>query len=205
MLPVSVVRLTSHSYLHNNNISKIENVCHLKQLHTLNLAHNRLTCLDGLEGCDMLRTLDVSFNLITDINECQAVKKLPILGAFDLRENKIENHEEVLPFFAELPKLELLYLRGNPCVRKIANYRKIMIVTIPGLLYFDERNVDKLERMFAEAFVRGGKDEELRVRDEYAEGQRQIRARGLAIAKEIEENSKVKRKEAFKQMMDKVK
>jgi dynein assembly factor 1, axonemal len=96
-----------------------------------------------------------------------------------------------VPFFAELPRIELLYLRGNPCVRKIANYRKVMITTIPALIYFDERNVDKLERMFAEAFMRGGKEEEIRIRDEYAEGQRQIRSRGLAIAKEITEKKAV--------------
>jgi hypothetical protein len=46
----------------------------------------------------------------------------------------------------------------------------MMIVTIPSLVYFDERPVTATDRMLAEAFMRGGKDEEIRVRDEYAEG-----------------------------------
>lgn len=205
LFSVSVPFTDLGRYLHNNSLSRIENLAHLKRLHTLNISHNRLTSLDGLEGCDSLRTLDVSGNMITDINECRVLKLLPALGSFDARDNKIDNHEDIVPFFAELPRLELLYLRGNPCVRKIVNYRKVMITTIPALVYFDERNVEPLDRMFAEAYMRGGKDEELKVRDEYAEGQRKILKKDLEIAKQIEQDKQVKRKEAFKQMMEKVK
>jgi len=85
------------------------------------------------------------------------------------------NTDDMLPFFADMPKLELLYLRGNPGTRKITSYRKSFITALPSLCYFDEKPVTELERMFAEAYIRGGKEEEIRVRDEYAEGQREAK------------------------------
>lgn len=141
---------------------------HLINLHTLNLAENRLTSLDGLQGLIRLKTLDVRTNLITDIHECAAIKSLPSLTSFDARNNQIANAEDVIPFFRDMPKLELLYLEKNPFVRKITNYRKHMIVAVPSLVYFDERPINKLDREMAEAFIEGGKEEELKVRDSYA-------------------------------------
>jgi hypothetical protein len=43
--------------------------------------------LDGLEGLPSLQTLDVSHNMITDINDCAAIKRCPMLKSFDAREN----------------------------------------------------------------------------------------------------------------------
>ena len=51
----------------------------------------------------------------------------------------------------------------------MANYRKSLIVAMTSCCYLDERPVNDIERSLAEAFMRGGKDEEIRVRDEYAE------------------------------------
>lgn len=187
-------------------LTKIENLSHLKRLHTLNLAENRLTSLDGLEGLDCLKTLDVRTNLITDINECKALKSLPSLTSFDARNNQIANHEDVIPFFEDLLiNLELLYLIGNPFIRKIPNYRKIMISTMPTLIYFDERQISAIDRKLAEAFVRGGKEEELRVRDEFAEGEREKKREHAAEMKKVQEEGAKKRKAAFAVMMEKVK
>lgn len=80
-----------------------------------------------------------------------------------------------------------------------------MIVTIPSLVYFDERPVTATDRMLAEAFMRGGKDEEIRVRDEYAEGQRQKEKKYFEEGKKASQEGAEKRKLAFKIMMDKVK
>lgn len=44
-----------------------------------------------------------------------------------------------------------------------------MITACATLFYLDERPVTEIERKLAEAFARGGRVEEIRVRDEYAE------------------------------------
>lgn len=73
---------------------------------------------------------------------------------------------------------------------------------MPNLYYLDERPIFDFERLLAEAFARGGKEEEERVRKEYAETQRmktkQITERGGKLTEE----GKLKRKEAFKKMMN---
>ena len=145
----------------------------MTRLHTLNLSENQIKSLDGLEGLLNLKTLDVSKNIITDINNCAAIKLLPALTSLDVRNNQISNHEAIIPFFSEMQNLNLVYLQGNPACRKMANYRKSLIVAMTSCCYLDERPVNEIERNLAEAFMRGGKDEEIRVRDEYAEKQRQ--------------------------------
>lgn len=123
----------------------------------------------------MLKSLDVSRNLITDINDCAVIKELPALTAFDAHNNQISGDDQIVPFFSDMPNLELLTLNGNPAGRKISNYRKVMIVTMPVLCYLDDRPISAIDRSLAEAFMRGGKDEEIRVRNEFAERERQKR------------------------------
>lgn len=52
-----------------------------------------------------------------------------------------------------MPHLALLYLQGNPCVRKIKNYRKLLIARIPTLKYLDDRPVFPEDRERAEVFM----------------------------------------------------
>lgn len=72
---------------------------------------------------------------------------------------------------------------------------------MPNLYYLDERPIFDFERLLADAFNRGGKEEEERVRKDYAETQKlktkQITERGGKLTEE----GKLKRKEAFKKMM----
>ena len=49
--------------------------------------------------------------------------------------------------------------------KKIKNYRKTLISQIPTLKYLDDRPVFDEDRRFAEAFTRGGLDEERKERD----------------------------------------
>lgn len=59
-----------------------------------------------------------------------------------------------------MPNLKCLYLRGNPVVRNISNYRKVLIANILTLTYLDDRPVTTNERRTAEAWLKGGKDAE---------------------------------------------
>jgi dynein assembly factor 1 len=50
----------------------------------------------------------------------------------------------------------------------ISLYRKNLIMCLPNLYYLDERPVFDYERLTADAFKAGGKDEEERVRADWA-------------------------------------
>ena len=52
----------------------------------------------------------------------------------------------------QLPNLAVLYLKGNPAVKQIKHYRKVVIARIPTLKYLDDRPVFEDERLRAEAW-----------------------------------------------------
>jgi hypothetical protein len=51
-------------------------------------------------------------------------------------------------------------LKGNPCVRFISQYRKSLARGLPKLFYLDDRPVNEIERIMADAWNRGGLEEE---------------------------------------------
>lgn len=59
-----------------------------------------------------------------------------------------------------MPNLKVLYLQGNDVTNKIKNYRKTIIARLPELKYLDDRPVFEDDRRNAEAFSRGGIEEE---------------------------------------------
>ena len=117
-----------------------------------------------MENCVALCNLDISHNHIKDINDCEQVIHLPALRSFDLRSNQIEASGDIVTFFTQMTQLHCLYLKGNPACRMVSGYRKILTVNMPNLYYLDERPIFDYERLLADAFKRGGKDEEERVR-----------------------------------------
>jgi dynein assembly factor 1, axonemal len=86
-------------YLHQNQIPQITGLETMTKLVTLNLSHNRISKVEGLSQCQMLKTLDLSHNLITDLNDCTQLLQLKSLTHLDLKENQIDQHTEVVPFF----------------------------------------------------------------------------------------------------------
>lgn len=84
-----------------------------------------------------------------------------------MKNNVIDQHDEILPFFADMKDLLCLYIKGNPAMRKVSQFRKNMILNMPKLYYLDDRPIFEIERLCADAFVRGGKEEEKKVREEY--------------------------------------
>lgn len=59
---------------------------------------------------------------------------------------------QVLACLAELPSLCCVYLKGNPVVSSMKNYRKTLITRLPQLTFLDERPVFDVERRCAEAW-----------------------------------------------------
>ena len=80
-----------------------------------------------------------------------------------------------------------------------------MTIAIPELLYFDERPIWKIDRLGAAAFLRGGKEEEAKVRYDYLNEINLAEKRITSHNEQVQKEGKAKRKAAFKEMMDKVK
>ena len=112
----------------------------------------------------------------------------PTIVSLDLQNNYIDDPEVLTEVIYKLPKLKVLYLQNNPVTKKIRDYRKTIINAIPTLTYLDDRPVFKEDRRHAEAFARGGIEEERKER---------------AAIKQEEKERHDKNHNAFREMMKK--
>mmetsp|Transcript_14886 Transcript_14886/g.25357 ORF Transcript_14886/g.25357 Transcript_14886/m.25357 type:complete len:173 (+) Transcript_14886:361-879(+) len=167
---------------------------HLKNLVTINLSQNCISKIEGLAGLDQLLNLDLSSNILSDTESCHELLFLPALSNLDLKNNQIDDREKIVPFFSRLQSLQALYLKGNPCIRFISKYRKTLTANIRSLHYLDDRPVFEIERLSADAWLRGGEEEEKRVRLEYGEKKRQQQKGFSTFAKHHIEEGKRRRK-----------
>jgi len=58
-------------YLHQNSITKIENLNHLTNLVTINLSHNMIEKIEGLEGLVNLKNLDLQQNCLATVESLE--------------------------------------------------------------------------------------------------------------------------------------
>jgi len=79
-----------------------------------------------------------------------------------------------------------------------------LVCALPNLAYLDERPINEIERLTADAFVRGGIEEERRVRDEYIKKKELAGKLNTEQSAKIAEEGRLKRKAAFKKMMAEV-
>ena len=133
-------------YLQENLIERIENLSHMTELVTLNLNKNLLSNLHGLESLSpTLQTLMVGNNHLVSSEGCAALRTCKNVSTLDIQENRIED-PEILNVLADMPQLAVLYLQGNPCVKKIRHYRKHVVGKLKNLKYLDDRPVFDDER-----------------------------------------------------------
>lgn len=59
-----------------------------------------------------------------------------------------------------MKELICLYLKGNPSVRKVRQYRKMLAVGMSKLAYLDDRPIFEIERVGCDAFAIGGAEAE---------------------------------------------
>lgn len=156
-------------FLQQNMIREIENISHLTKLVKLNLSNNLITRITGLKGLNELQTLQLSHNNISDTADCQELLELPSLTSLDMKNNQLDNKDTIVPFFSQLQTLHSLYLQNNPAIRNVSMYRKQLVAALENLNQLDDRQVSELEHVYAKAYLRGGLEEERRVKKEIAD------------------------------------
>lgn len=178
----------------------MENLEVMPELVQLNLSDNLFKTIEGLENNKKLDSLYMKRNKIgiNGISDLVGLLDCPSISCLDLSENRIDDPAVLDEIFVKMPNLRVLYMGGNGCIKKIPNYRKTVISKIPTLKYLDDRPVFDEDRRHAEAFARGGIEEERKERatikkenEEYHEKNRQAFRDMIAKAR-AEKAAKVK-------------
>ena len=126
-------------------IAKIEGLDKCKQLKMVNFSNNNIFKLEGLEQLPELQTLIITDNYLKTFEDLEHLGQCTsTLTSIDLSGNKIEANHKLLDL---IPQVKVLYLFGNPLVREMTYYRRMIIGNLKNLLYLDQRTVDPEERL----------------------------------------------------------
>ncbi|XP_073823884.1 defective transmitter release isoform X2 [Musca autumnalis] len=160
-------------YLQSNLIRKIENLEFCKELDTINLSQNQIRKIEnlGIDVLPVLNTLNIASNYIKDAEGLRDLENCKNLSVLDLSNNRIDDIL-VVKVFAKMPELKVLVLTGNPVVSKIPQYRKTLILECKKLTYLDQRPVFPKDRACAEAWKRGGYEEERKENERWNRAER---------------------------------
>ena len=146
-------------YLHENIIEKIEGLEALNDLDLINLSNNFITTIENLQCCPNLTTLNIAHNRLSTKADIEHILLLTKLQTLDLQHNKL-NDTAVIDILEAMPDLRVVYLMGNPLIKDIPHYRKVVIGRCKHLRYLDDRPVFEEERRrvdkWYEAFVSEG-------------------------------------------------
>jgi len=205
-------------YAECNAFDRIEGLTNCRQLKSLFLQENCIKRIEGLENCPLLWNLNLSNNFIERIEGLRHLKNLNTLmitrnkighggiddieelvhtsiHCLDIQDNKIADPDVLPEVFARMPQLRVLYLKGNPCAKKIPNYRKSTTVYCPDLRYLDDRPVFPEDRRAAEAFNKGGLEEERAERRRIREEKNRQHDRNMQLFSEMVERAKLEKRE----------
>ncbi|XP_060929478.1 dynein axonemal assembly factor 1-like [Limanda limanda] len=151
-------------FLQQNLLSKLENLENLKKLCTLNVSNNYIKKIENISGLQGLTTLQIAHNKLETVLDVEHLSQCLAISVLDLSHNLL-NDPEILHVLEAMPELRVLNLMGNEVVRKIPNYRKIMIIRLKQLTFLDDRPVFPKDRACTQAWVAGGLDGERKERE----------------------------------------
>ncbi|VUZ41697.1 unnamed protein product [Hymenolepis diminuta] len=153
-------------FLSKNLIRRIENLDHMVHLDTLDISHNMISKIENLSMLPALKKLIISHNKLETLDDVEHLRECKSLTIVDLQQNRISDPGVLEMVFVQMPNLRVLYNQGNPFIKEVKYYRKNFINQCKELTYLDDRPVFPKDRACAEAFYRGGAEEENRVRKE---------------------------------------
>lgn len=183
-------------FLQENCIKRISGLETLTDLWSINLSSNFIERIEGLSACTKLNTLiiaknKIGFGGIADIEQLADSS----VCSLDLQDNRLEDPDVLPEVFARMKDLRVLYLKGNPAAKKIVNYRKSLTAYCKDMRYIDDRPVFEDDRRCAEAFNRGGIEEERAEKRRIKEEKSQAHDRNMRLFQEMIENSRREKKE----------
>lgn len=161
-------------FVQENLIKKIEGLDTLQDLAILNMNDNLLEFVEGLDKLPKLSTFYAKRNkfgrykvenengekVIDNIAALKGLLDCPSIACLDISENFLDDPAIVDEILVKMPNLGVLYSQGNDFQKKISSYRKMIIAKIPTLKFVDDRPVFPEDRRRAEAYARGGIEEE---------------------------------------------
>lgn len=183
-------------FLQENCINKISGLETLTDLWSLNLGSNFIERIEGLENCKDLNTLILSKNKIGfgGLEDIEALVNTNVCS-LDIQDNRLDDPDILPEVLMQMPALRVLYLKGNPAAKKIVNYRKSITVYCKDLRYLDDRPVFEDDRRTAEAFNRGGLEEQRAETKLIREEKNEKHDRNMRQFTEMVENCRREKKE----------
>lgn len=183
-------------FLSDNCIRKIEGLDNCPDLWSLNLSNNFIERIEGLSKLQKLNTLIIAKNKI-GLGGVDDIAELAdsTVCSLDIQDNKIWDPDVVPEVLARMADLRVVYLKGNPCCKKVPNYRKSLTVYCTTLKYLDDRPVFPEDRRSAEAFNRGGLEEEKAEKRRIREEETDRHDRNMKAFGEMVERAKSEKRE----------
>ncbi|XP_072922892.1 leucine-rich repeat and guanylate kinase domain-containing protein [Hemitrygon akajei] len=83
-------------FLQGNQFINVKGLANMKRLHKLDLSNNKIETLIGLEDHDLLETINLENNQISDLDEIMHLRNLQLLRELNLLKNPIQGNPDYL-------------------------------------------------------------------------------------------------------------
>lgn len=115
-------------FLQENIIEKIEGLDSLIELDSINLSKNFIKKVENLDHLKKLTSINLAHNHLASVDDVRELSKVPSLETIDIQHNRINGGIDIIDeVLSQMPNLKVLYLMGNPFVKNIRHYRKMVI------------------------------------------------------------------------------